>query len=103
MAEGSVWNIGFWDGQQVVWPQAPALRGTTERLLQAGLEAAGVGQVVRPVTVSELAGFRAAFAANANGVQPILAIDGAGYSPDARADLEGLLQSALQRAPWEPL
>ena len=34
ICEGSVWNIGFWDGQGVVWPQAPALRGTGERLLQ---------------------------------------------------------------------
>jgi branched-subunit amino acid aminotransferase/4-amino-4-deoxychorismate lyase len=103
VAEGSVWNIGFWDGRQVVWPQAPALRGTTERLLQAGLEAAGVGQVVRPVTVAELRGFRAAFAANANGLQPILAIDGIEYSPDAWADLDGSLQAALDHAPWEAL
>ena len=103
VAEGSVWNIGFWDGRQVVWPQAPALRGTTERLLQAGLEAAGVGQVVRPVAVAELGGFQAAFAANANGLQPILAIGGIEYSPDAWAELNGLLQVALGHAPWEAL
>jgi branched-subunit amino acid aminotransferase/4-amino-4-deoxychorismate lyase len=103
IAEGSVWNIGFWDGRQVVWPQAPALRGTTERLLQAGLEAAGVGQVVRQVTVAELGGFRAAFAANANGLQPILAIDGIEYSPDAWTGLDGSLQAALGHTPWEAL
>ncbi|WP_372014986.1 aminotransferase class IV [Pseudoxanthomonas sp. 10H] len=103
VAEGSVWNIGFWDGNQVVWPQAPALRGTTERLLQAGLQAAGVGQVVRPVRVAELAGFRAAFAANANGLQPILAIGTVQYAPGAHAHLDGLLQAALRHAAWEPL
>ncbi len=64
---------------------APALRGTAERLLQAGLEADGVGQVVRPVTVAELAGLQAAFASNANGLQPIRAIDGVEYSVDADA------------------
>ena len=41
--EGTVWNIGFWDGRAVTWPQAPALRGTAERLLQAGLV-----ELVRP-------------------------------------------------------
>lgn len=103
VAEGSVWNIGFWDGLQVVWPQAPALRGTTERLLQAGLAATAVGQVVRPVAVSELGGFQAAFAANAHGLQPIRAIEGVGYSADAHAGLGRLLQAALDQAPWEPL
>ena len=103
VAEGSVWNVGFWDGRQVVWPQAPALRGTTERLLQAGLAANGVGQEFRPVTVAELSGFQAAFATNANGLQSILAIDGVEYPANGHAGLEDLLRAALGRAPWEAL
>lgn len=101
VAEGSVWNIGFWDGTGVVWPQAPALRGTTERLLQQGLEARGVAQAVRPVGLAELARFRAAFAANANGVQAIAAIDAVEY-PEA-PDLMRLLADAATHAPWQPL
>jgi branched-subunit amino acid aminotransferase/4-amino-4-deoxychorismate lyase len=101
VVEGSVWNIGFWAGDGVVWPQAPALRGITERLLQEGLAAQGVAQVVRPVALAELAGFQAAFAANAHGLQPIAAIDAVEYA-DAAAPMR-VLAAAGAHAPWEPL
>ena len=101
VAEGSVWNLGFWDGEQVVWPRAPALRGTGERLLQAGLAVQGVAQPVRPVTMTELAQFRAAFAVNANGMRAIGAIDAVAYA-DA-PELARLLDAAAAQAPWEPL
>lgn len=101
VAEGSVWNIGFWDGAGVVWPQAPALRGTTERLLQEGLGAQGVAQAVRPVELAELPRFAAAFAANANGVQPIVAIDAVEYAE--APELTRLLAAAAAHARWEPL
>ena len=44
VVQGSFGNIGFWDGEGVVWPEGPALRGTGERLLQAGLAGLGVPQ-----------------------------------------------------------
>lgn len=101
VAEGTVWNIGFWDGHAVTWPQAPALRGTAERLLQAGLDAQGVPQRRRPVAVAELAAFRAAFACNANAVQPIAAVDAVEY-PQA-PELMRLLADAAALAPWDAL
>lgn len=101
IAEGTVWNIGFWDGRSVTWPQAPALRGTAEQLLQAGLAAAGVAQTRRVVTVGELPAFRAAFACNANAVQPIIAIDAVDYA--LAPDLMQLLAEAGAHAPWEAL
>ena len=101
VCEGSVWNIGFWDGQGVVWPQAPALRGTGERLLQEGLAVQGVAQQIRPLALSEVAGFRAAFAVNANGVRAIGAIDGAAYAE--APELVRLLAVAARHAHWAPL
>lgn len=101
ICEGSVWNIGFWDGQGVVWPQAPALRGTGERLLQEGLAVQGVAQQIRPLALSEVAGFRAAFAVNANGVRAIGAIDGAAYAE--APELVRLLAVAARHAHWAPL
>jgi branched-subunit amino acid aminotransferase/4-amino-4-deoxychorismate lyase len=101
VAEGSIWNIGFRDGDSVVWPQAPALRGTGERLLQAGLETLGVTQSSRPVALAEMSRFEAAFAVNSRGVQAIAAIDGlafAGYGEGVR-----LLQDALARQPWQAI
>lgn len=101
ISEGSVWNIGFWDGGKLVWPEAPALRGTAERLLQAALERQGVEQVVRPVRVQELQDFSGAFACNASGIQPIASIDetslAIGHAWMAR------LRAAAAVPPWETL
>ncbi len=100
VAEGSIWNIGFRDGDSVVWPQAPALRGTGERLLQAGLDALGIGQSARPVRVAEIGMFEAAFAVNSRGVQAIAAIDDVAFAGDG----EGLrLLDALARQPWQAI
>ncbi|WP_298577871.1 aminotransferase class IV [uncultured Luteimonas sp.] len=101
ISEGSVWNIGFWDGRQVVWPQAEALRGTAERLLQAGLAETGVAQRHAPVEARALAGMRAAFAANATGIWPIAGIDETTLRPDPA--LIEALAAALRTQPWRPL
>lgn len=101
IAEGSVWNIGFWGQGGVVWPEAPALRGTAERLLQEGLERQGVHQQVRPVRLAEVRDFEAVFACNAGGIQPIATIDETGF-PVAH---EGMtkLRAAAALAPWEAI
>lgn len=101
VSEGSIWNIGFWDGAKVIWPEAPALRGVAERLIQAGMNHLGLNQERRRVTLTEAKGFRAAFAANASGFQPILGIDGAVFSVDET--LMGCLASALATQPWQEI
>jgi len=101
ISEGSVWNIGFWDGRQVVWPQADALRGTGEKLLQAGLAELGVGQRHMPVEARALAGLKAAFAVNATGIWPVSGIDETTLRPDP-ALMETLAKS-LDLARWQPL
>ena len=101
VSEGSIWNVGFWDGSQVIWPEAPALRGSCEALVQGGLETLGVPQQIRPVGQAELGGFRAAFAANASGIQPVTGIDGVEYGVDEV--LMTLLADALASCPWDPL
>jgi branched-subunit amino acid aminotransferase/4-amino-4-deoxychorismate lyase len=97
VVEGSVWNIGFWDGGEVLWPQGPALRGTCEALLQRGLDALGVPQRRVDVTL-ERAGTLAAFTANANGCAPVCAIDGRPLP--AAPELLTLLARALDTQPW---
>lgn len=99
VVEGSVWNLGFWDGEGVVWPQGPALRGTGERLLQAGLAGFGVAQRHRPVALAEAGGFRAAFASNASGLQAVTGIDETEFPADAA--LMDLLARAQASQPWE--
>lgn len=72
ISEGSIWNIGFWDGQRVIWPSAPALPGITLQLLDAGLHAMGIETVVRPVFVDRLDGIRCAFTINSGSVGPMI-------------------------------
>lgn len=101
VSEGSIWNIGFWDGREVVWPRAEALRGTTEKLLQAGLAEVGLAQRHESIEARALGGFSAAFAANASGVWPISGIDEIALRPDH--GLMERLRGALASAPWQPL
>lgn len=101
VVEGSVWNAGFWDGQDMVWPQGPALRGTMERLLQLGLDELGIPQRTGPVRLDETAGFAGAFAVNATGIVPFASIDGR-ICPES-TELPGLLQQALETRPWQPI
>ncbi|ADV26843.1 aminotransferase class IV [Pseudoxanthomonas suwonensis 11-1] len=101
VVEGTVWNIGFWDGRGITWPEGPALRGTSEWLLQSGLDALGCAQQVRPVALAEVGGFAAAFAVNANSLQRIAAIDQVEFGPSP--ELDALLASAAAQVRWEPL
>ncbi len=69
--EGPTWNIGFYDGDTVLWPKADVLPGVTMALLQQSHT-----HVTTPVTLDTLSRVRVAFATNASiGVRPISAID----------------------------
>jgi branched-subunit amino acid aminotransferase/4-amino-4-deoxychorismate lyase len=71
VSEGGTWNVGFVTGDEVVWPDAECLAGTTMELLRqlhAGTTA--------PVGLADVAGFDAAFATNAAiGVRAVSAVD----------------------------
>ena len=64
ISEGSIWNIGFIRGDALVWPEAPMLVGTGQGLLQRGAAEAGWSSATRPIHLSELADFDAAFICN---------------------------------------
>jgi branched-subunit amino acid aminotransferase/4-amino-4-deoxychorismate lyase len=73
ISEGVTWNVGFFDGDQVVWPQGDVLPGVTMDLLT---EIHGPSVTAR-VNLAEVHGMVAAFATNTSiGVRPISAIDG---------------------------
>jgi len=101
ISEGSVWNLGLWDGEHVVWPEAPALRGTAEQLLQAGLTELGVAQRRTEIGLADLPNFIAAFTSNASGCQLIASIDETSFAGSPA--LASILGQALQTQQWEPL
>ncbi len=72
VSEGATWNIGFFDGDHVIWPDADCLLGVTMELLRQTRERT----VTAPVDLAALPGMRAAFATNAAvGVRAIAAVD----------------------------
>jgi branched-subunit amino acid aminotransferase/4-amino-4-deoxychorismate lyase len=72
ISEGATWNIGFFDGDQVIWPNAEVLPGVTMRLLQQVHDRTSLA----PVNLRDLPRMEAAFATNTSiGVRAISAID----------------------------
>ena len=100
VAEGSFWNIGFWDGRAVVWPQAPILAGTSQALLDEGFRAMDIETRASPIHRNEIGRFCAAFSCNALGYRSIRLIDQHVFSCDA---LTPLLNTAIDQTPWQPL
>lgn len=99
VSEGGTWNVVFFDGQDLVWPEAPVLAGVTMALLRRHYP----GRMTqRPIALSEVSNFEAAFATNAVvGVRPIAAI-GAHRLAD-KHPLLTTLQRCYQDVPFEAL
>ncbi|MNU40697.1 aminotransferase class IV family protein [uncultured Brevundimonas sp.] len=82
ISEGSIWNIGFVQGEAVVWPEAPMLAGTGQALLQREMADLGLSSTTRPVFLSDLGTFDAAFICNsATPACAVAAIDGQAFPP----------------------
>jgi 4-amino-4-deoxychorismate lyase len=102
IGEGSVWNVGFYDGERIVWPSGPALPGVEMRLQQDGLRRMGIPYETREVRLPEISVFRSAFLTNAiNDATLIASIDDVKFAPDP--DLAELLRAAHDSNPLEPL
>ncbi|MFD8963749.1 aminotransferase class IV family protein [Streptomyces sp. NPDC059568] len=92
VSEGVTWNIGFFDSDTVVWPEAVQLAGVTMRLLQEAHK-----HRVAPVALAEVGSLDAAFATNAAiGVRAITAIDGTEF-PDRHPAVDLLRETYLEQ------
>ncbi|MFI0977221.1 aminotransferase class IV [Streptomyces sp. NPDC021093] len=101
--EGSAWNVVFWDGEQVVWPEAPMLSGITMQLLRPGLTRAGVPWTSRPVRAADLPSFLSAAASNSHcPSRPVARVDDTDLARDAGA-LVKALDTAWATVEWEAL
>ena len=101
ISEGSITNIGFYDGTGVVWPAAPALAGITMQILERHLPGHGVQSRRNPVSVSGLGSFAGAFVTNSRGIAPVGQIDDRTLPVDDV--LMAILTQAYQAAGWDPL
>jgi branched-subunit amino acid aminotransferase/4-amino-4-deoxychorismate lyase len=102
VSEGTTWNAAFFDGDRIVWPQAPMLKGVTMVLLQLALSMNGTPWTLRPVDAVELPLMTAAAAVNSIcPAQPIGSVDGVPYDDDGK--LAALLRDAWDSVPFEAL
>lgn len=54
LSEGTIWNLAFWDGTNVVWPDAEMLGGTTMGIVRRQLERIGAPQRTQEITAADL-------------------------------------------------
>ncbi|RFU42124.1 branched-chain amino acid aminotransferase [Actinomadura logoneensis] len=64
LTEATIWNLAFWDGESVIWPDGPMLTGVTMGIVRRRLGELGVGQVVREVTPDDVRGLSGAVVMN---------------------------------------
>ncbi|WP_394537626.1 aminotransferase class IV family protein [Lysobacter enzymogenes] len=54
LGEATIWNLAFWDGEAVVWPQAEVLAGTTQAIVRRQLDRLGLPQRERALSLADL-------------------------------------------------
>jgi branched-subunit amino acid aminotransferase/4-amino-4-deoxychorismate lyase len=101
ISEGSITNIGFIDGDEIVWPDAPALRGIMMQVLQRELERRGLAWRYGAVHVADLASFDGAFVTNSHGMATVGRIDD--LSLPTEAELMHAAKQLLAAAPYDPI
>ncbi|MEU4226906.1 aminotransferase class IV [Nonomuraea sp. NPDC026600] len=101
ISEGSITNLGCFDGSRVIWPDAPMLHGITMQLLEAGLTRAGVQYESQVLRVEDLRDFPAVFLTNSRGVVPVGRVDDVTLKVDERA--VGRLIGYFEGMPWSEI
>ncbi|WP_322758925.1 aminotransferase class IV family protein [Frankia sp. Cr2] len=98
VSEGATWNIGFFDGDRVIWPDADCLAGVTMTLLKRTHKPT----ITIPVRLAVIRDIHAAFVTNAAiGVRAISAIDDIVTASDH--PVIQLLRKEYLDIPGEPL
>ncbi|WP_084958508.1 aminotransferase class IV [Thermoactinospora rubra] len=95
ISETSIANLGCFDGERIVWPDAPMLEGITMRLLSRGPHGR------RPLRVADLPAFPAVFVCNSWGVSPVGGVDELELKTDEAAYAR--VVSRYEDTPWDPI
>jgi branched-subunit amino acid aminotransferase/4-amino-4-deoxychorismate lyase len=101
IAECGIANVAFFDGTNVVWPDAPALQGITMQLVEPRLAGGGVPTRRGSVHVADLVSYRAAFVTNSRGIVPVARIDETSLAVDP--DLMRAVAEVYGSVPWDTI
>ena len=64
LSEASIWNLAFWDGASVIWPEAAMLSGTTMSIVRRQLHGLGIPQRTQEISLANLPQVRGAVVMN---------------------------------------
>ena len=101
ISEGSITNIGFFDGTAVTWPAAPALAGVTMQLLEPALAEAGLPSARAHVRLGAVGSFAGAFVTNARGVAAVGQIDDTVLPTNKQ--LMDKIAASYESVPWDTI
>lgn len=101
IAESTIANVGFFDGDAVIWPSAPVLAGISMQLIATALADRGVPSRNDTVRVGDLRSFRSVFLTNSLGVAPVGQVDDQILASDA--GFTQRLTDAYESVPWDPI
>ncbi|MGI5489143.1 aminotransferase class IV [Microtetraspora malaysiensis] len=99
ISEGAITNVGCFDGETVVWPEAPMLRGITMALLERAMEREGVRQERRVLRVGDLPEYDAVFLSNSQGVVAVGRVGEVELKTDPSAVRR--LRELYESLPWD--
>lgn len=54
LSEATIWNLAFWDGESVIWPEADYLPGVTMQILKRRLQSNGIRQQTRGIHPADI-------------------------------------------------
>ena len=75
VAEAGIANVAFFDGENVVWPDAPVLAGITMQAVAPRLADYGMPSRTARVLLADVGGFAGACVTNSRGIAAVSAID----------------------------
>jgi branched-subunit amino acid aminotransferase/4-amino-4-deoxychorismate lyase len=75
ISEGSMTNIGFFDGSGIVWPAAAVLSGITMQLVQQGLADRSTSSRHKPVRLADVGSLASVFVTSSRGIAPVTQVD----------------------------
>ena len=100
ISEATIWNIAFWDGEAVIWPEADALPGVTMQIICRQLKALGIMQRSEPITATKAAQMSGAAVMNSWTPGLMVAAIGTAELPESNVFIDHL-HRAYEQEPAE--
>jgi branched-subunit amino acid aminotransferase/4-amino-4-deoxychorismate lyase len=103
ISEGTVWNIGFYDGSKIILPKTPALPGITMQAFTAQCKLSGVEVIHEVVNLSDIKMFQGAFFTNSITPGGIIAQINEHVFEDDQHLLQQLLADIYAAISWDSI